>query len=100
MNPELLHYIVPILTAAIGGLIAVLVAKIQNRGRPEHTMIDQLQQQLDRVEKRVEKFEARDRVYIPFILKQNRHIELGLGPPAPKIPKVIQDYLDSDEDDG
>ena len=99
MNPELLHYIVPIVTAGIGGFIAVLVAKIQNKGKPEHTMIDQLQQQLNRVELRVAKFEARDRVYIPHIIRLNMHIEQGLGPPAPRIPKVIQEYLDAEEDE-
>lgn len=76
-----------------------LAAKIQHKGKPENSLIDQLQEQLDKVELRMAKFEARDRVYIPHIIRLNMHIEQQLGPPAPKIPKVIQDYLDQQEDD-
>ena len=80
---------------------AWLVAKIQHKGKPENALIDQLQEtqlaqekKIVRLEKRQSQFEARDRVYIPHIIRLNLHIEQGLGPPAPKIPKVIQDFLD------
>lgn len=95
----------PYVTGVIAGCVAVLVAKMQNRGKPENAMIDQLQenqiaqdQKIARLEKRQERFEARDRVYIPHIIRLNLHIEQGLGPPAPKIPKVIQDFLDEQEE--
>ena len=85
---------------------AWLVAKIQHKGRPENAMIDQLQEnqaaqdkKLRRLETRIVEFEARDRVYIPHIIRLNLHIEQGLGPPAPKIPKVIQSYIEQSEDE-
>jgi len=85
---------------------AWLVAKIQHKGKPENALIDQLQEQqlaqdrkLARLEKRIVDFEARDEVYIPHIIRLNLHIEQGLGPPAPKIPKVIQAYIDQQEED-
>jgi len=84
---------------------AWLVAKIQHKGKPENALIDQLQEQqaaqdkkLARLEKRIVDFEARDEVYIPHIIRLNLHIEQGLGPPAPKIPKVIQAYIDQQEE--
>ena len=92
-------FIGPIIVGAIA-LIGTLVANmIQHRGKPENALIDQLQEQLDKVELRLARFEARDRVYIPHIIRLNMHIEQGLGPPAPKIPKVIQEYLDQQEEE-
>jgi len=85
---------------------AWLVAKIQHKGRPENAIIDQLQEnqvaqdkKLRRLETRIVEFEARDQVYIPHIVRLNLHIEQGLGPPAPKIPKVIQAYIDQKDDE-
>ncbi|MDT0171014.1 hypothetical protein [Pseudarthrobacter sp. BRE9] len=81
-------------------MTAFLVAKIQHKGKPENALIDQMQQELASLRARMNGFEARDLVYIPHILRLNMHIEQGLGPPAPKIPKVIQSYLDQkDEED-
>jgi hypothetical protein len=83
-----------------------LTASIQHKGKPENALIDQLQEnmhaqdkKIERLEKRQSQFEARDRVYIPHIIRLNLHIEQGLGPPAPKIPKVIQEFLDQQEDE-
>jgi len=84
--------------AVIGVCGTWLATKIQHKGKPENALIDQLQEQLNKVDLRLAKFEARDRVYIPHIIRLNMHIEQGLGPPAPKIPKVIQDYLDEQEE--
>lgn len=90
----------PWVVAAIGVGSAWLTARIQHKGRPENAIIDQLQENQaasDRriavLESRIVGFEARDQVYIPHILRLNYHIEQGLGPPAPKIPKVIEQYL-------
>jgi len=84
--------------AVIGVCGTWLATKIQHKGKPENALIDQLQEQLNKVDVRLAKFEARDRVYIPHIIRLNMHIDQGLGPPAPKIPKVIQDYLDEQEE--
>lgn len=93
------------IVAVISGIFTVWGVRSQNKGRPEHAMIDQLQEnqaaqetKIASLEKRQSQFEARDRVYIPHIIRLNMHIEQGLGPPAPKIPKVIQEYLDEQED--
>ena len=98
-------------TIVVAGIAAGggwLTTKIQHRGKPENALIDQLQEnmveqdkKIARLEKRQVRFEARDRVYIPHIIRLNMHIDQGLGPPAPKIPKVVEDYLEQleDEDD-
>lgn len=99
--------IVGSVAVAVVGLCGTwLATKIQHKGKPENALIDQMQEnmatqdaKIARLEKRQEQFEARDRVYIPHIIRLNMHIEQQLGPPAPKIPKVIQDFLDQQEED-
>lgn len=101
-----IEHILPWIPAAITGLVAWIAVKVQHKGKPENALIDQLQEnqtaqdaKIARLEKRQTQFEARDRVYIPHIIRLNLHIEQQLGPPAPKIPKVIQDYLDQQDED-
>lgn len=96
----------PYVVAVIGGIGAWLTTKIQHKGKPENALIDQLQEnqaaqdaKIARLETRLLAFEARDLVYIPHIIRLNAHIEQGLGPPAPRIPKIIQDYLDQKDED-
>jgi len=91
-----------IATAIVGVLsiaAGVVTMMIQHKGKPENALIDQLQQEMKIMRDRMDGFEARDRVYLPHILRLNLHIEQGLGPPAPKIPKVIATYLAQQEDD-
>ena len=95
-----------IVVASIAAGGGWLTTKIQHRGKPENALIDQMQEniaaqdkKIDRLEKRQVKFEARDRVYIPHIIRLNMHIDQELGPPAPKIPKVIADYLEQLEEE-
>lgn len=94
---------------AVMGVLALLTAwittRLQHKGKPENALIDQMQEnmaaqdrKIDRLEKRQCQFEARDRVYIPHIIRLNMHIDQGLGPPAPRIPKVVQDYLDQQDE--
>jgi hypothetical protein len=96
----------PLVVGLIAAVAGWVTTRIQHRGKPENALIDQLQEnqaaqdkKLARLETRIAQFEARDRVYIPHIIRLNMHIEQGLGPPAPKIPKVIQEYLDQQEDE-
>ena len=89
----------PYVVAVIGAFGAWLTTKIQHKGKPENALIDQMQQELASLRARMNGFEARDLVYIPHILRLNMHIEQGLGPPAPRIPKVIQSYLDQKDDE-
>lgn len=115
MSPELVGGILaPIIVAAIAAFGAVKGVQHQ-KGSRENRLIDQLQEELnsvraaqaasdsDRVRERREdqarmaRLEARDRVYIPHILKLNWHIEQGLGPPAPAIPELIKEFLENPE---
>jgi hypothetical protein len=96
----------PYVVAVLGFAGAWLTSKIQHKGKPENALIDQMQEnmaaqdkKIARLEKRQELFEARDQVYIPHIIRLNAHIDQGLGPPSPKIPKVIQAYLDQKEEE-
>lgn len=98
--------VVAAITAPVLALCGTWLAnKIQHKGKPENALIDQMQEnmasqdaKIARLELRQSQFEARDRVYIPHIIRLNMHIEQGLGPPAPKIPRVIQDFLDQQEE--
>lgn len=94
-----LEQLAPWIPAVITGVVAYVSVKIQHKGKPENALIDQLQQEVKVMRDRMDGFEARDRVYLPHILRLNLHIEQGLGPPAPKIPKVIATYLAQQEDD-
>lgn len=96
----------PVVVGLISAGAVLVTTRIQHRGKPENALIDQLQEQqkasderLEKLEARIKAFEARDQVYIPHIIRLNLHIEQGLGPPAPKMPKVILDYLRPEEDE-
>ena len=101
----------PWLGGAIVALIAAgsawLTSKIQHQGKPENAIIDQLQEnqasqstRMASMERRIAAFEERDVLYIPHIIRLNAHIERELGPPAPRMPKAIQAYLDEQEEEG
>ncbi|MGN7250040.1 hypothetical protein [Arthrobacter sp. SAFR-014] len=92
-------WLVPVIVALIAAAAGWLSAKVQHKGKPENALIDQMQQEMKSIRLRMNGFEARDLVYIPHIIRLNMHIEQGLGPPAPKIPKVVQAYLDQKEED-
>lgn len=93
MNPTLASGLVTI-TVAVIGVAGVYFANRFQKGTRENRLIDQLQEQMKVMQSRMDEFEARDRVYIPFILQQNYHINAGKGPPAPPIPRVILDLID------
>lgn len=100
LDPVLGEWFVTIIVAVLAVVGTWTASRIQHRGKPEHAMIDQMQEELSKMRRRMDRFEARDRVYIPHILKLNHHIETGQGPPAPAIPRVILDYLAAEEDEG
>lgn len=115
--------------AGVLGLIGIVVSHRSQKGTPEHRMIDQQQEDIvamrkdiaemkanhkaeidalkvERAEetkefrRRMSAIEDRDAVYIPHILRLNRHIEMELGPPAPPIPAVIGTYLREAAEEG
>lgn len=92
MSSELLSGLVTLAVALVGAGGVYLANRFQ-KGTRENKIIDQLQEEMNSMRGRMDRFEARDKVYIPHILKLNWHIEQGLGPPAPAIPQVILDFL-------
>lgn len=83
---------VPIVVALIAATVGWGSSRVQ-KGTRENKLIDQLQEQVNNLEARLGNFEKRDRVYLPHILRLNLHIEQGLGPPAPPLPNVLEEYL-------
>jgi hypothetical protein len=99
----------PWIVALIGGSGAVLTMKIQHKGRPEHALIDQLQEEVAalRTEKASEiagmkkdiadlkaeqqKSKRREMIRDNYINKLRRHIEDGNPPPPPEWPEGLYD---------
>jgi hypothetical protein len=88
----------PYVTGVIAAAVAVLVAKMQNRGRPENALIDQLQEELARHSSRIGSLESeqtkaqrRERIRDDYINKLRRHIEDGNPPPPPVWPDGLYD---------
>lgn len=88
----------PVVTGLIAAGVAVLVAKMQNKGRPENALIDQLQEELTRHSGRISSLESeqtkakrRERVRDDYINKLRRHIEDGNPPPPPVWPADLYD---------
>ncbi len=96
MSSELLSGLVTVAVALVGAGGVYLANRFQ-KGTRENKMIDQLQEQMQKMQERMDGFEARDRVYLPHILRLNMHIEQGLGPPAPPLPRILKEYLESSE---
>lgn len=93
----------------MSGLVTVWVARLQNKGRPEHALIDQLQEQIESMSKekaqdiaamkrdiadlKLEQRESKRREAIRdnYINKLRRHIEDGNPPPPPEWPEGLYD---------
>jgi hypothetical protein len=106
---ELLQQASPWIVALIAGGFATYTAHIQHKGRPEHALIDQLQEEVTslRTEKATEmaamkkdiadlkteqdKSKRRERIRDDYISKLRRHIEDGNPPPAPEWPEGLYD---------
>jgi hypothetical protein len=88
----------PYVVAVIGFGGAWLTSKIQNKGRPENVLIDQLQEELTRHASRIGSLESeqtkakrRERIRDDYINKLRRHIEDGNPPPPPVWPDGLYD---------
>ena len=99
----------PWIVALIAGGFALYTAHIQHKGKPEHALIDQLQEEVTslRTEKAAEmavmkkditdlkeeqrKSKKRERIRDDYINKLRRHIEEGKPPPAPEWPEGLYD---------
>jgi hypothetical protein len=98
-----------VIVAVIGFGGAWVTSKVQNKGRPENALIDQLQEQIasDRIAKESEmaamrsdiadlkaeqqKSKKRERIRDDYINKLRRHIEAGSPPPPPEWPEGLYD---------
>lgn len=106
---EFLQAASPWIVAVIAGGFAVYTAHIQHKGKPEHALIDQLQEEMatirtDKaneiaaVKKDIADLQAeqkaskrRERIRDDYINKLRRHIEEGKPPPAPEWPEGLYD---------
>ena len=98
-----------VIVAVIGFGGAFVTSKIQNKGRPENALIDQLQEQIkdDREAKEKEmasmrsdiaelkteqgKAKKRERIRDDYINQLRQHIADQKPPPAPEWPKGLYD---------
>jgi len=98
-----------VVVAVIGFGGAWVTSKIQNKGRPENALIDQLQEQIkdDREAKEREmtvmrtdiaelkdeqrKSKKREHIRDNYILQLREHINLGNPPPPPAWPEGLYD---------
>lgn len=95
---------VPVIVACIGA-IAYWVNHQAQKGIPEHRLIDQLQEQLDKSEARSDKQDERfarieaklgllertNRILLEYTYALRRHIAERRDPPAPEWPSGIHD---------
>jgi hypothetical protein len=87
-----------VIVAVIGFGGAWLTSKIQNKGRPENALIDQLQEELTRHASRISGLESeqgkakrRERIRDDYINKLREHINAGNPPPPPEWPDGLYD---------
>jgi TolA-binding protein len=92
--------------ALIGPLIVGIVAvigtlgttKIQNRGKPENALIDQLQEEMGSMRKDIsdlkteqQKSKRREMIRDNYINRLREHINAGNPPPPPEWPEGLYD---------
>ena len=87
-----------VIVAVIGFGGAWVTSKIQNKGRPENVLIDQLQEELTRHAARItglesEQYKAKKREQIRdnYINRLREHINQGNPPPPPEWPDGLYD---------
>jgi hypothetical protein len=86
------------IVAVIGFGGAWVTSKIQNKGRPENALIDQLQEELSRHAGRIDGLETeqkkakrREMIRDNYINKLREHINAGNPPPPPEWPEGLYD---------
>lgn len=75
-----------IATALIAGTVAILVAFKNRSGMRENALIDQLQEQLDRLEESLSASFKRERIRDDYIHELRDHIDQRKSPPPPSWP--------------
>jgi hypothetical protein len=82
-------WLVPFGVAGIGGFVSWLAVRIQHQGSRENRFIDQMQEQVDSLERRLGAVERREKKILNYVNTLRSHIERGGGPPAPDWPEGI-----------
>ena len=89
LDPVIGDWVVTLSIAIVAALATWGSTKIQNRTKPEHALIDQLQEDLKDIRARMDRVERRERVRDDYIAKLRRHIEQGNPPPPPPWPEAL-----------
>jgi hypothetical protein len=89
LDPVIGDWLVTVCVAIVAALATWGSTKIQHRTKPEHALIDQLQEDLQGVRTRMDRLERRERIRDDYIAKLRRHIEDGNPPPPPPWPEAL-----------
>lgn len=73
----------------VAGGVAVLVALLNRGGVRENALIDQLQEQVASVSKRLDESLRRERIRDDYIHTLRDHIDQGKKPPSPPWPEGL-----------
>jgi hypothetical protein len=89
MAPEIANALPTVVVALIAAIAGVVVAILNRRGNRENALIDQLQEQLGSVEKRVDESLRRERIRDDYIHELRDHIDQRKPPPPPPWPEGL-----------
>lgn len=78
-----------IVIGAMPVLLVGLIGVLSSRNGKANSMIDQLQEQTDRLQARVGRLESHERIRDDYIIRLRKHINDELGPPAPEWPEGL-----------
>ncbi|MEV4902341.1 hypothetical protein AB0K08_13490 [Citricoccus sp. NPDC055426] len=105
LDPLLGDWIVTVIVAIIAVIGTWIASRMQHRGRPEHALIDQLQEEMVVMRADVTGLKAqqnqalrRERIRDDYISKLRRHIDEGQPPPPPPWPAELSRHHDYDEE--
>lgn len=96
MPPEIAQALPTILVALIAAVAGIVVAILNRRGNRENALIDQLQEQvktaqdqLGKVNERVDQSLRRERIRDNYIHELRDHIDMRKPPPPPPWPEGL-----------
>lgn len=96
MPPEYASWVPTVLVALIAGVAGIVVALLNRRGNRENALIDQLQEQvktaqdqLGKVNERVDQSLRRERIRDNYIHELRDHIDMRKPPPPPPWPEGL-----------
>lgn len=78
------------LVAVLVPLVAGGITWLNSKGNRAHSMIDQQQEEIERLTKRVGVIESHERIREDYIYLLRGHIASGLPPPPPEWPPGLR----------